>query len=747
MLDKWFIEEVNNKLKQANRLVIIDEQKKADFLLKSLKRIRVKKIFTVSTEIEELKAKYDIEKNHINEKVIIVTDIPLEKLKFLREYAETGACLPIKHLHRYIQNKVREKMNFDINLSVEEIIACGKLSVGKGKEYWKRIKTKSGAFTEEDILNFLAEPKEYFASTGIEVQKFFIEFMSNFIEYSLENKPADTIAKEIAFAIFENLLYKKKSNFLDQIYKQWVDSKKYESVLQIYIKQYVLPSNLNIWDVPLNHPFKAIDRKWLEEIIQHLNNRRWLEEKLPFIEGRATQPITTMLGIDYWQSIFTLLDYTPEKLTQICNLNEAIEHYKNTFYKIDQSIRHLYTQFLSEKKILQPLQDYYCKILQLFLDKWFFYFQEQYQENQTGLLKRIIKENKPPVAIILGDAISYEIAQEITQKINGKHKSEHKVDNTSIRANYPSITENNMNSLFNTSEKICKSRKERHQILLKETKQDIIFSDLDDLSISYVPKNYAIFYAADVDNISEKEGQNALKYYDKFIENIQQKIDCLFECGFKKVFLISDHGFVLSGLLEEADKIEFGVPQGEKFERYCLSKEKIDNLPVHIIGFKKPYKEFEYIYFSTTLNPFKTPGPYGFAHGGITPQELLIPFLQIEKFNEDVNKLKIEITNKDELSSVVGDIYPVRLKAGINPGDIFSGERKIIIVMVKDKHEFSQSDVITMHEEEEIIREFNFSGHNEFEIIVLDDQSKTRLDFCTVKRNITRDLGGLGEKK
>ena len=250
-----------------------------------------------------------------------------------------------------------------------------------------------------------------------------------------------------------------------------------------------------------------------------------------------------------------------------------------------------------------------------------------------------------------------------------------------------------------------------------------------------------------MDNISEKEGQNALKYYDKFIENIQQKIDCLFECGFKKVFLISDHGFVLSGLLEEADKIEFGVPQGEKFERYCLSKEKIDNLPVHIIGFKKPYKEFEYIYFSTTLNPFKTPGPYGFAHGGITPQELLIPFLQIEKFNEDVNKLKIEITNKDELSSVVGDIYPVRLKAGINPGDIFSGERKIIIVMVKDKHEFSQSDVITMHEEEEIIREFNFSGHNEFEIIVLDDQSKTRLDFCTVKRNITRDLGGLGEKK
>jgi len=743
MLDKWFIEEIDNKLKQANRLVIIDEQQKADFLFACLKKVKTDKTFTVSTEIEELKTKYDIEKKYLREKVLVITYIPLEKLKFLREYAETGECLQIKYLHRYIEKKVKEKMNFNINASEEDIIAHGRLSIGKGKEYWKRIKTKGGAFTEEDILNFLSEPKKYFTSSGTEVQKFFIEIMSDFTEYSLKNKPPETIAKEIAVAIFENLLYKKKSNFLDQIYKQWVDSKKYESVLQLYIKQYALPSDLDIWAVPLNHPFKDIDRKWLKELIQHLNDKKWLGEKLPFTEGRATQPVATMLGVDYWQDIFTLFDYNPEKLTQICNLKEAIEHYKSTFYKLDQSIRHLYTQFLSEKKILQPLQEYYRKILQLFLDKWFTYFPEQYQEEQSGLLKKIIKENKPPVAIILGDAISYEVAQEIVKGT----ATEYKIKDIVLCGNYPSITENNMSRIFTTSEGILKTRGEREQILLKELKQDIKFNNLDELSISSVQENYTVFYAADVDSISEKEGQNALKYYNKIIKNIQEKIECLFKCGYKKVFLISDHGFVLTGLLEEADKIEFNVQEGNKFERYCLSKKRIDNLPVHIVGFKKPYKEFEYIYFSTTLNSFKTTGPYGFSHGGITPQELLIPYLQIEKFSEDVNKLRIEIVNKDELSPIVGDIYPVRLKAGINPGDIFSSERKIIIVMVEDKHEFSQSDVITIHAEEEIIREFNFSKHDEFEIIVLDAQSKTRLDSCRVKRNITRDLGGLGEKE
>ena len=389
------------------------------------------------------------------------------------------------------------------------------------------------------------------------------------------------------------------------------------------------------------------------------------------------------------------------------------------------------------------MQEYYRKILQVFLDKWFTYFQEQYQEEQSGLLKKIIKENKPPVAIILGDGISYEVAQEIVKGI----ATEYKIEDTVLCGNYPSITENNMSKIFTTSEGILKTRAERGQVLLKELKQEIKFNKLDELSISSVPENCTVFYAADMDSISEKEGQNALKYYNRIIKNIQEKIECLFKCGYKKVFLISDHGFVLTGLLEEADKIGFEAPQGEKFERYCFSKKKIDNLPVHIIGFKKPYKEFEYIYFSTTLNPFKTPGPYGFSHGGITPQELLIPYLQIEKFSEDVNKLQIEIVNKDELSSVVGDIYPVRLKAGINPGDIFSSERKIIIVMVKDKHEFSQSDIISIREEKEIIREFNFYAYDEFEIIVLDAQSKTRLDSGRVKRNITRDLGGLGEKK
>ena len=743
MLEKWFLEEIENKITLADRVVVVDENQKADFLFEHLKKMNNVEIFYVFSEIDELKTKYQIEKNYSGKKAIIISAIALEKLKFMREYAETGECLHIKNLDRYIRQMVKEKINYDLDKPTDTIIGIGKLSIGKGKEYWNRIKIKGNVFTEEEILAFLAAPEKTYKSFDQEVKKLFVDFMSEFTEYSLSNKPPDTIAKEIAAVIFTNLLYKNKNSFLDSLYKKWIDSKKYEPVLQRYIQEYQLPDQLNIWNVPIDHPFREVDTKWLIELIQNINNKRWIEEKKDVFLKRAEQGITKTIGVDYWKDIFVLFNYNADRLSHIQDLQEAKKHYQEVFSEIDQAIRHIFTCFLNDKNILRPFQEYYRSLVHQYLEKWFSFFKEQYHENQTGLLKKIIVNNKPPLAIIVGDAISYEVAKEIHQKIKNDSSGEYSFNMDAVCGDFPSVTDNNMSRLFDDSDKIYEDRSQREKKLQERIKEKINFYDLNSISISHILNDYSIFYLADMDSISEKEGQNALKYYDTIIENVIEKIDCLFKCGYKKVWLVSDHGFVLTGILDEADKISLNVDDGKKFERYCLSKKKIDDIPEHVLEFKKPYKEYDYIYFSTTLNPFKTTGPYGFSHGGITPQELLIPFLEIEKPKKEINSLKIEITNKEELKNITGDIYPVKLKAGLSEGDMFSRERKIIIVMVKEKEEFSQSDVINIHEEDEILREFNFKDYNEFEIVVLDAQTKTRLDYCNVKRNIARDLGGL----
>lgn len=234
MLDQWFLEDVIKGLKKANRFVIIDEQKKCRFFLELLTQDKSRPLFEVTTELDEVRAKYEIEKHYINKDAIIFTTIPLDSLKFLREYCETCGCLNIAHIHRYIAQRVKDKMGFDLIAHPDEIIAIGKLSFGKDKTYWQRIKTSGveGVFAIEDILEFLDDPEEIFKGFGKEEKNIFTEYMSHHTAYSLEDKPSGTIASEIIKAIFDNLLHDRSEPFLEELYKKWVDSKRYESALK-----------------------------------------------------------------------------------------------------------------------------------------------------------------------------------------------------------------------------------------------------------------------------------------------------------------------------------------------------------------------------------------------------------------------------------------------------------------------------------------------------------------------------------
>ena len=121
--------------------------------------------------------------------------------------------------------------------------------------------------------------------------------------------------------------------------------------------------------------------------------------------------------------------------------------------------------------------------------------------------------------------------------------------------------------------------------------------------------------------------------------------------------------------------------------------------------------------------------------------------LEIEKAGEDLNRLKISILNKKVLAAVVGDFFQLKIKAGSHEGDAFSCYRKIQVIFMKDQREFNQSDIFQIQAEEEIFKEFSTGEYDEFELIVIDTESKKALDSCIVKKQIARDLGGLGGRR
>ena len=143
------------------------------------------------------------------------------------------------------------------------------------------------------------------------------------------------------------------------------------------------------------------------------------------------------------------------------------------------------------------------------------------------------------------------------------------------------------------------------------------------------------------------------------------------------------------------------------------------------------------------MNPFKTPGLYGFSHGGISPQEIITPFFCWERSDKSTPALMVSIYNKADLKSVTGEVFQIKMKSEKGAEGLFLMERKVYLVFFSSKKQVNKSDVFTIQRDQIITKEYTFDGHNDIEVQLLDAKSKEQLDRTKIKQNKARDLGGL----
>jgi hypothetical protein len=223
---------------------------------------------------------------------------------------------------------------------------------------------------------------------------------------------------------------------------------------------------------------------------------------------------------------------------------------------------------------------------------------------------------------------------------------------------------------------------------------------------------------------------------------LSEKIKFLLNNDYREVHLVTDHGFVLTGLLDEADKITPDiVGKKDVSERFVRTEQKQSSKD--LIGFEKKYNGFEYVYVSKSHRPFKSKGAYGFAHGGFTPQEVIIPNFKFYKDAPLFKGLEVYISNKVDLSDVVGELFSVKVKGKSQSSDLFSTSRKVQIQIFSNGIFQSKSNILTLEPEKEIRIEFSFDGKAELQLILVDATSQEKLDECKVKKSSARDLSDL----
>ena len=254
--------------------------------------------------------------------------------------------------------------------------------------------------------------------------------------------------------------------------------------------------------------------------------------------------------------------------------------------------------------------------------------------------------------------------------------------------------------------------------------------------------DYLVLTYKDIDSAGEKLQQAAIKLFSEFEAVLIDKITLLLNMGYHEVYLITDHGFVLTGLLDEADKIDPNAT-GKKdvHERFIRTVDKQPN--TEWLAFEVPYSEYKYVYAAKNHRPFKSKGVYGFSHGGFTPQEIIIPKLKFSKLKTQTSQLDVFISNKPDLNEVPSELFVIRLDAPRASSDLFGGVRKVQIKLYAGNKEYQSSDIISIEANAILDKEFSFNSNTQVQAVLIDATTQEQLDTAIIKKSNLRDLGGL----
>lgn len=297
-------------------------------------------------------------------------------------------------------------------------------------------------------------------------------------------------------------------------------------------------------------------------------------------------------------------------------------------------------------------------------------------KGNTGLIKqqefynRFIKNAKERTIVIISDALRFEVGQTLMKRLIADEKCVATI--TAMQSVLPSYTRFGMSALLPHKElsmgddyrvqvdkKVCDDLKAREQILQ-----------------SYIPNSAAAQFD-DIKTVKEAKelttGQEVVYMYhnqidargdklntenevfaacEEAVEEIHMMIKRLTSANNIHFVITADHGFIYKrDRLAESDKIS-GFDKENIFigRRYVVAKEKItaDGIETVALGDILGNNDERMISMPIGSDVFKVPGGgQNFVHGGCSPQEVIIPVIDVRtnKYHTETKSVNISLVS------------------------------------------------------------------------------------------------------
>lgn len=733
MIEQWFVKDVRRFLDEHHRLVITDTKGDGAFLLALLpSRITV---LTAYNQKEELQARIDAERDDREKNIIFYTRIPKRKLTQLQEYATTCGCIVLDDTETYIKNLLFREMGIHSMVEGRSLILAAKMDKGKDEKWWKGIAQGiiNPMKADDMIITFLKDPEDYKNNTDKEVYLLMEEEACRMIGKPYTKQAPKIFAKEFMKALFDNILANNLSNELESFYYIMVDSSEMEDTICEYIDGYTIPKSVNPNKCHHDHPFISVDNILFQQMSNSMKLGKQLTTVEEYIEHRLESTKAKRYKADWLKDVQTLLKFDLGDPHIITSLDGFAKYYKNVFAPIDTVMRRLYVEWLKDPDILRPVQEYYEQLNKSMLNVWY-QLVDNYEQSQQGLIAKCFNNSDGRTAVIVCDGLRLEMAEAI---IHRKYHSGIKISQETAWSKLPSVTINGMSALYGLDTPKDDSVVKRQAVLRAEF-PDVEIMQLTQLN-QHVTAEKLVLQYGNIDKIGEKMQLAGLTEINSYEKQLYETILNLLRMGYTHVWFTTDHGFVITGILDEADKVN--VPAGGTAEeRFVVSKEKISDKA--LIERADDWVSGNYQYYAKTDKPFRTRGEYGYAHGGLTPQECLIPCYHITQKESTVG-MRVTINNKKELKMVTGQFYNVCLKGVGDTGSLFETERKVQLLFYNESgQEINRSNIIKVKVESETIQEYAIAA-TKTKLVVIDALTTEQLDTCDIEKSGSRDLDGL----
>ncbi len=379
---------------------------------------------------------------------------------------------------------------------------------------------------------------------------------------------------------------------------------------------------------------------------------------------------------------------------------QIVRIYQENDYKIDQQYRWFYSAFdmLGEPDQFEPLQElieniYANEYLTKLLPAWNKGIQESDSLNALPLERNFYNDFVKPAkerertVVIISDAMRYEVGQELFLQEEDDPKSTVRME--AMLSVLPSYTQLGMAALLPhqtlklmndgtvlVDDMVCNKLESRQSVLQRYCSKSkcIQFDDLKSLKKQefrdvFTGQDLIYIYHNQIDARGDKPSteDEVFTACEEAISEIRDLIRRISNNANTHRFLVTaDHGFIYKhDKLTESDKIsDIDSQDAHINRRYIISSDQIigDGIQSINLGDALDCDDELYVSFPISSNVFKVSGGgQNYVHGGSSPQEMLIPVLDIKMDKSRVETTLAKITLISSLNKITNLITSVEV--------------------------------------------------------------------------------------